>query len=367
MGKLYHLFILSFDVKKLDILFLAWITVVLMIGIGVHLNQSPDAELLVNPKYDEFVVLGQALGIDTAFTEKLKPGWEFRPEDIGVLEDSNTRYDVMIIGDSSVAFGISPAITSSISRKNIGVFSFPAMAVTKNLMTFTNNLSKNKLNENGEIIMMFDPKFWLKGYTGKQESPALEQLILSHSFENCVYCQSGLKQYEQSKEAFFHQKTISSYFTLPELDFYSQVIEPVIAPKINQKKRLNQQGHKRDEKRFFIEKNHVLIVKEETNKILRPHQGITGKPKYISRLKQFMTDLKQANLSITVVLPLTYDLKIYQQMCDVTASLGNAVHVIDLNQSLPDGWEIEMQNRTHMANTGIIKQSYLLGQSLRSD
>jgi len=35
-----------------------------------------------------------------------------------------------------------------------------------------------------------------------------------------------------------------------------------------------------------------------------------------------------------------------------------------LNLLLPSGWVVDMQNRTHMANTGIIKQSYLLGQKL---
>ncbi len=319
-----------------------------------------------NPLNKEFLKWGKSVGVDVSFCEKLTPGWEYLPSEINLLRPKKDVYDVIIFGDSSVSYGVSPSVLKQVSNKKIGFFSYPALGVSDKLIDFIRRVSKEKLSEKGVVIMMFDPDFWLKGYNQPQNSSALEKIISEHTFKTCLFCKSSFLQYEKAKQTFFNQNKVSEYFSLPKLDFYEPYIEPIVAPKTNKQKLNRRNKQKNNEKRFFIEKNHVLILKENPNKLSGPFKNISGKPVYKNHLDAFLSEIDETGLSFVMVFPLTHDKGIYKKLINLEASMQGKVPAINLNLSLPDGWVIDMQNRTHMANLGILQQSYLLGQKLKS-
>ena len=347
--------------KLTDYLFLIAILITLLISAYFH--RAPELDQVENPVYPEFKQFALSHGIDVENFARLQPGWKFDPKELPIFDLQHQRVDVLLIGDSSVNYGIEPAVVEQVSGLSVATLAYPAMGVNESLLNYVGELADRLLVESGLVVFMFDPGFWSYA-ADRQQNQQLNELIEQRNQSDCLFCMKTLRTHEEHRKASRWMQFIDRWLGLASFEFYDTVIEPLVAPNQAEKKFINNQGIKKNERRFFLSPGHVLVVKEEPNEAALDDVDFTPQPvsKKHQMLAKWLASIEQNKV---LVLPISQTAEVRRSLYQIAHVLSSQVSLIDLNETVPAGWIVPLQNRTHMANQGIIQQSYLLGLELK--
>lgn len=343
-----------------DRLFL--ICVVLILMISTYFHQLPETSLVSNPVYAKFEQFAATHELDLSGFESLQPGWKFQPKELGIFELPMHSADVLLVGDSSVNYGIEPVVVEQASGLTVAVFAYPALRVNADLLEYVDDLAAQVLKPGGLVLFMFDPGFW-SNRKQTQQNQQLNELIAQRFQSSCLFCMKTLREHEAQRQETAWMKFINRWLGLASVDFYATLIEPTLAPRQAHKKFRNNQGITKNEQRFWLSDGHVLVVKETPNMAQKNEaEFVPRKPN--KRHLDLVPLMAELNHPKVMVIPITQTAEIHQKLQQVAYVLAAEMKVIDMNKVVPDHWAVPLQNRTHMANEGIILQSWLLGKQL---
>ena len=126
-----------------------------------------------NPLYEDLKKIGAPLGLNMEFAKQaVVYRLSFpRIEDSYVLSSPARSYDVLIVGDSSVAWGLIPEVIEQITGLSVGVFAAEGLTLNKTTAKVIRNVALHFLKENGLLILAFGD--WT------QEQPADSKVLVS--------------------------------------------------------------------------------------------------------------------------------------------------------------------------------------------
>jgi len=332
------------------------------------LNDYSQTELeLINPLLEELNKEEKVSKLDLQFYKTVKKTTIYNINNIPIINNNYSPYEVLVVGDSTVLMGLSPNIVKQTSHMNVGFFTFPAMKLNVELLYFIGKFRDRYMTSNHIILFAFDPNFIFVKADSEQDNKDLEVLIRYpekklNSYK-CLFCNSTDKNYKNMLEKKIKQLFSYFYFDPPAIRFYHFFIEEYISYKSYKQNQVDTEHSNRGQ-RYRVKDGSMFIHKLNPNIIRKtdPPNLIQINDKETSWMKQAMIELK---LEPIFWVPLTSDISIRRKLLSTYQQVFSDYTVIDANSLLDEGDIVEAQNRTHLANLGAIKQSQLLGSWLK--
>lgn len=147
---------------------IASIVLALVIGIAVSITlnvrdrsrkaaEAASEQFIGNPLDDEFKKIGARNGLNMNFTatsvcnKDLNFDFKRHP----VLTSPRHSYDVLIVGDSSMAWGIIPEVIEQLTGLSVGLFAMEALTLNTTVAGVINNMSDYYLRPGGLLVFGF--------------------------------------------------------------------------------------------------------------------------------------------------------------------------------------------------------------------
>lgn len=342
--------------ERIDIIFiLLWLS---LLGTSVIFkSEKNNVKLQHNPLFKELESLNKEKGWGFQFDKRLLPGWDLPTQSFATSIHKNAKeVDIILVGDSSVNYGIYAQLLSSLTQKKILIIAYPALRVSDELLNFVESNVKKYLKKDGLIVFMFDPLFWLKRDGPAHSNTLINDVINTPLANNCLFCQTTFIAYKKR----YHQLFELSLFSI---DFYAQLVEPWTAPRWSKKKYKNSQGLKKNERRYLLDDWSVLIVKDNSKPSYNPENILEESVNKLPKLQPLKEVFKRQKHQLVLVIPVVEEKNIYRKYLSIMHTFEGLFNVINLTEIL--SYEhIEIQNRTHTANLGIFKQTEGLAKQL---
>lgn len=134
-----------------------------------NLRAAPDThrDETNNPLYPEFQRVAAPYGVDITFTRNVTrlDGW-----DAGLYEDALSfpifcrepqSLDVLLVGDSTMSWGVIPSVVSQVSGLNVGMFAFRSMYLNTRSLRIVRRIRDAYLKPGGLSVFGYD--LWTQG------------------------------------------------------------------------------------------------------------------------------------------------------------------------------------------------------------
>lgn len=161
-----------------------------------------------NPLYTEYLELAEPHGIDVSFTQNVTV---LGPADAALSEDAlgfpvfcnaPKSLDVLLVGDSTMSWGVIPRVVSRLTGLRVGMFSFRAMYLNERTLRVVRRVRERYVRDGGVAIFGFDvwtqtmqPEAFRRGELVRLEgmSDAEFQAFADQRFAECGRAQAHTK------------------------------------------------------------------------------------------------------------------------------------------------------------------------------
>jgi hypothetical protein len=339
-----------------------------------------------NPFYDDFRKAGARYGLNMEFTQHASCmlGSQLELEKLPLLAMGPKSCDMLLVGDSSMAWGLIPEVVEQITGLKMGVFASEALILNVTTAKMIRNLASYYLKDDGLLILSFG------GWTQEQDANSMVLVYANWIYSAAGMDEAGFKKFiEQwktyqlggARKSILQQLAFSEYrksivelrismgrtwhLTLLQLPLYAEYIEPVVNPKWYR--------HKKEMKaliRCYLRWNNRSIV------MYAP--GLGKKSKH----SETPPDPEYRNKDIAVVsailnrIPCRKAYQIHMNFDDAKYArlrsiyntyYRNSCGLIDLGVEHPKETSYEIDEKEHTINTGGFYQSILIGRTLKRD
>lgn len=365
-------------------------TVSVVLQYATKPNVTPDTKGVThseNPLYEEYQQIGRRHGLDMQFTKYAQCDKMTFTHIVGhpLLSIEPRSLDILIFGDSCVAWGIIPEVIEQMTGLRVGLFAFEAFPLNLASVKVIDNIASYYLKPEGLFLLGFSNWFYEQNAHGP---------ILLHSdwmYRVGGMTKSGFERYMERernrdvageisiREIIARYVDFASYrkmygefksylgenlhLSLFQIALYGDYMEPFINPGWhNKKKSMVAQIH------CFLRWNNRSVTVHKADAGTRSlYSDTPGDPSFankhtsavsaaVSRLgfrKVFLINLKHADKKYTKLR------SIY------SAYYREIAELIDLGRAHPRNESYEMDEREHPINTGSLHQSIILGKELR--
>jgi len=336
-----------------------------------------------NPLYSHYSKIANKYDLDLSFTKKV---WEQRgPHDYKInhiFQQPKNSIDILFFGDSSISWGMIPQVIEQLTGKKVAMYAYESNLITQNTSLLFDKISQYYLKKDGLVIFSFDVK-------NMQRTPKSIKISEASYYEILGWEEKDFDRYtDQNRESFYH-KYISFdafslhyrhyseylksnyYLGLKSPSIYRYYIEKVVNPKLSKAKALNDnydtkflrwdmrtvtEFNPKFMYKALYDNNRTTISIEDNNTAINAHavQKIYGKRKL------YMVPLY--NNRESYIISRSIYASSYQNL---------GFELFDLGMALGDNTNYTMQAdgtvenaKTHMANTGGLMKSILIGQWL---
>jgi hypothetical protein len=282
---------------------------------------------------------------------------------------------VLIVGDSSAVWGLSPPIVSEVSGLRVGIFAYGQARPTRNFLRTVRLLAERYLGETGLILLCFSPQSWSHPLGARQVDARLQVLtsMSANDLEGFIRTKRSLAPapFTQAHMA-AHWKRIEALVTsippfggeLPDVQLYSRWIEPVVAPRTaaaaleNAEQPGKQMFHHWDDWKSIL-----LQCPACPYRFARPVPPTPKRPdaEMVAAAEMALSLPRELGLVITFYGEWSSARirGLYDKVLQGRAALA------DLESMWPLDLEVATQGSSHVANEGALYQSLLLGYWLQ--
>lgn len=200
-------------------------------GANLALEQPKDNEIVQNPFWSEYEKASKDFGLDLSFAKDLvqKRYADYRQNPL--FADEPKSVDVLIFGDSTVAWGIIPEVLAQISSKKVRLFAYEGFGLTLESIKILKDLANYYLKDDGILIFSYN-----HGAIGLNIKPNIislneatkEQIMQAKAFFDNIKNGGIIKRAElkQKDNDSLEEKLKKLGFGLHSPDLYTKYIEP---------------------------------------------------------------------------------------------------------------------------------------------
>ncbi|OGB26495.1 MAG: hypothetical protein A3I66_21440 [Burkholderiales bacterium RIFCSPLOWO2_02_FULL_57_36] len=333
-----------------------------------------------NPIYGELESRAKPLGLDVSFAKHVQSGRFDAQDNKAFTEVPEGGWDVIIFGDSALAWSFSARLVEQVSGKRVAFVAQTSAIANKGMFDLSQKVADRYLKSGGTIVYLFSSGHWQKESSLQQPTKDMQSLIeWAKPRSNDVSIATGI---DLIRDASFH---VDRALKLPDVAFNSQYIQPRLSPETtenNKRKAFGRgcvefQWEKRGGSIFYIcdsvkypgpgakdAQRATLMTGDEpcrTNPNAKP--TIASIEKNISELAS-ITGVKKI-----IAVPFSIDASaMWMFRCLRPEVLLNAgVTILDLpkqSKLIFGDIEYEFEGGPHVANSSAVLTSYVLGASL---
>ncbi len=336
-----------------------------------------------NPLYSHYAKIANKYDLDLSFSKKV---WEQRgPHDYKInhiFHQPKKSIDIIFFGDSSISWGMIPQVIEQLTGKKVAMYAYESNLLSENTSLLFDKIAQYYLKDDGVVIFSFDIK-------NMQRTPKSIKVSEESYYEILDWEEKDFDAYtDQNIESFYNKyisfDTFQRYYTrhseylksnyhlvLQSPSIYRYYIEKMVNPKLAKAKALNDnhdtkfirwdmrtvtEFNPRFMDKAFHDSNSSTIIIDDNN----THINAQGVKKIYGKRKLYMVPLYNNTESYMI------SRSIYQ-----SAYKDLGFELFDLGVALKDNTNYTMQSdgtvenaKTHMANTGGLMKSILIGQWL---
>ena len=362
----------SFALRALLVSALLSLLALLAVPTTPQAPQANAASKLVNPLYDRLQAIGEREGFDVGFAREVVLERQGPTVDHPLFQMPEHGVDVLIFGDSTAAWGISPPVIEAVSGLRVAMFAEPAMRLNEADSAFYQVIIDKYLAPEGRTLFCFAPR----NIEQDPDVPSSRTL----SGENLARALTAAKKsdgwsfdrYWRWRTEHLSQPLQAAGLRLPRIDLYRSELEPYLNPEWSGRKR---KTVTRQAKGFVRwdgwtttisgpVRQYALRSTTEPKKLARWLPKSPQRER-LARNAQAFSRLPGTKL---LVVPWSADKHSYLQLRALyreyfAASAG----VIDLGKLMPENARYPMSGSVHLKNESGFEASVLLGKWLRQN
>lgn len=337
-----------------------------------------------NPVYDKMAKIADEYGLSSDY---MKEVWDERtPYDTiasHLYTNEPKSLDILILGDSSIAWGLIPSVLEEMTGKKVGVFSFESNLMNEMTCKLYNILAEYYLKEDGLLVLAFD--LWTQEVDPNVLvlSPEHTRQLISWSQEEFDVFASNYRNSKKEKvESFEDRWSFNSYSDkydkvstvlcndysvgLNSYNFYQSKIEPIANPEWSTIKQVDE-----SEELHFLRWSYRSILCYLKDP---PTQSIhsDAEASLVEPSEALIINAKAARAipasRKAYCITITNNHYKYQRLRGIYQKLfSDEFELIDLGRLHPKDAHYPMQSEVHMANEGGLMKSILFGQWLKDN
>jgi hypothetical protein len=340
-----------------------------------------------NPFHDEFRKVGAVYGLNMEFTRKAgcMVGSQLELEKLPLLVKGPRSCDILLVGDSSMAWGLIPEVVEQMTGLVMGTFTSEALILNVTTAKMIRNIASYYLKDDGLLILSFG------GWTQEQDA---NSMVLVYS--NWIYSAAGLdekgfkkfieewRSYQLgSRRSILQQIAFSEYrkiiaemkkslgkncnLNLLQLPLYAEYIEPLVNP--------SWYRHKKEMKamiRCYLRWNNrsvVMYMPGKGHEKKSKHSDSKPDPEYRNKDIAAVSEiLNRIPCRKAYQIHINFDDAKYAKLRSIyNAYYRGSFGLIDLGIEHPKNESYEVDEKEHTVNTGSFYQSILIGKALKRD
>ena len=340
-----------------------------------------------NPFYDEFRSAGSRYGLNVEFARHAScvKGTQLKLEEIPLLGYGPKSCDILLVGDSSMAWGIVPEVIEQMTGLKVGVFTSEALILNVTIARFIDNLASYYLKDDGLLILSFG------GWTQEQDAHSIVLVYVDwiynvarmNNAEFAAYMEKWKKEriggtgsdgllrmlsfptYRKSVKELKNSLEKNYGLSLFQLPLYNDYIEPYINPKWH-----NQKMEMKSKVRCYLRWNNRSIAMYSSDQGKHSiHSEALPDPAYKNKdIAIVSAMLKKIPCRKAYQIHINYDDSKYARLRSIYASYyRDSFGLIDLGIEHPKNESYEVDEKEHTINTGGFYQSVLIGKFLKNN
>ncbi len=352
---------------------------------SVRKKQSKNA-ITDNPFYDEFQKVGARYGLNMEFTKHAScmMGSQLQLEELPLLAKGPKSCDILLVGDSSMAWGLIPEVVEQMTGLTVGTFTSEALILNVTTAKMIHNLTSYYLKDSGLLILSFG------GWT--QEQDANSMVLVYPGWINNVagLNKAGFAEFIEKwkaarlgggRKSILEQLAFSEFrkyigvlkfklavtyhLTLLQLPLYAEYIEPVVNPKWYKRKK---------EMKALIQcylrwnNRSVVMYASDLGKKSK-HSVAPPDPKYSNKdIKVVSEILNKIPCRKAYQIHINFDDTKYARLRSIyNTYYHDTFGLIDLGREHPENDAYQVDDKEHAVNSGSFYQSILIGMVLKRD
>lgn len=327
-----------------------------------------------NPYFAKMNKVAKRHGVNLEQLRVLQRGRGFKLDDSRLFDLEDRQLDVLIVGDSSAVWGVSPSVVSTVSGLRVGIFAYEQAWPTKNFMATVETLGKTYLAENGLVLLCFAPQGWDRPHRARQGNSSLQRLtamdtqqlehFIAQKRHPSLFSDAAMAEHWESVEAAVEELPVLGPAQLPNLALYATWVEPWIAPKTARAARANAEDAAHTFY-FWDEWNSVLEFCSSCKYELPRDQPPKGK-KPTKRMAVAAKEASKLPHRLGFLITFYGDARRSAKLRGLyERELASRAALVDLEAMWPAKLKVGTQGGSHVANEGALYQSLLLGEWLK--
>lgn len=338
-----------------------------------------------NPFYDEFRSAGSRYGLNMDFTRNAAcvKGTQLKLDDIPLLNDSPGSCDILLVGDSTMAWGLVPEVIEQMTGLKMGVFASEALILNKTVARLIDNLASYYLKDDGLLILSFG------GWTQEQDANSMVLVYVDwiysvanmNNAEFAAYMENRKRErkvgggsaglvrnlsFSRYRNSVKELKKTLEYtwgMSLFQIPLYNDYIEPFINPKWHAMKM-----EMKSKIKCYLRWNDRSIVMYSSDQGKRSiHSEAGPDPSYKNRNIAIVSALlKKIPCRKAFQIHINFEDSRYAKLRSMYSSYyRDSFGLIDLGIEHPKNESYEVDEKEHTINTGGFYQSLLMGKYLK--
>lgn len=316
-----------------------------------------------NPEYPKLVEVAAKYGVDVSIMKNPVYARTTELADSDVFTKPPKYYDILFFGDSSLIWGFSPQLIAQITGKRVGFIGCESAYPNKGMVRLAEQLTKTYLKDDGLVVFLFSYWTWGTDPDARQVVPGLADLV------------------ETAKSNKLRQPlelALNSILRLPRLTVYQDLIEPRVSPATYLQVKKDTYGRGCQFMSWGIGTNAFLLycdknsgfdspkdahVREVANTIIKDCASSSANPPMAFNMRELVLSPMRHKV---LVLPFS-EWPLTTLVCEAR-KIADKIPVLDLPKVAVEKYGVktlEFEQATHLANTGPIIGSVVLGRELR--
>jgi hypothetical protein len=350
-------------------------------------NQKDAREAITeNPFYEEFRSVGTRNGLNMEFTRHAScyKTTQLKIEDVPLLGYAPKSCDILLVGDSTMAWGMIPEVIEQMTGLKVGVFSSEALILNMTIARLIDNLASYYLKDDGLLIISFG------SWTQEQNAQSMVLVYIDwicnvanmNNTEFAAYMEKWKK--EQTERGSFnltrmlgfpgYRESIGSLklsiaykygLSLLQLQLYNDYIEPYLNPTWHNKK-MEMKAKVHCTMRW---NNRSIIMYSADLGKRSVHSESPPDPSYKNKDIEIVSGiLKKIPGRKAYQIHITIDDSKYTRLRSIyNTYYKGSFGLIDLGREHPKDATYEVDEKEHTINTGGFYQSILIGKFLKKN
>ncbi|MBN1496371.1 MAG: hypothetical protein JXA07_06355 [Spirochaetes bacterium] len=349
-------------------------------------KQARDA-VTENPFYDEFRSAGVRQGLNMDFTRHATCAGmtQLKLERIPLLSSEPGSCDVLLVGDSSMAWGMIPEVIEQMTGLTVGVFASEALILNVTVARLIDNLASYYLKKDGLLILSFG------GWTQEQGAHSMvlvyaEWIYGAANMNNAEFAaymekwrseraageyagglldRLGFSSYRKSIKKLKSSLADELGLSLFQVSLYNDYIEPYINPRWHKQKM-----EMKSKIKCYLRWNDRSIVMHTADQGKRSiHSETPADPAYANADIAIVSSmLKRIPFRKAYQIHINFDDSKYARLRSIyNAYYRDSFNLIDLGREHPKNESYEVDEKEHTINAGGFYQSILIGGFLKKN